>query len=150
MAIKGMKLNKALQYLEQVKKHERCIPFRRFNGGVGRTSQANEFKTTQGRWPEKSIELIEGLLKNASSNAGEKQLDLESLIISHVQVNQAPKGRRRTYRAHGRINAYLSHPCHVEIVLTPAKTQVEKPVEKGVVKLDKRRLAARQRAIAQA
>ena len=34
------------------------------------------------------------------------------------QVNQAQHGRRRTYRAHGRINAYMSSPCHVEIVLT--------------------------------
>jgi large subunit ribosomal protein L17e len=30
-----------------------------------------------------------------------KQLDIENLIISHIQVNQAPKQRRRTYRAHG-------------------------------------------------
>ena len=34
------------------------------------------------------------------------------------QVNQACHGRRRTYRAHGRINAYMSSPCHVEIILT--------------------------------
>lgn len=30
-----------------------------------------------------------------------KELDIENLIISHIQVNQAPKQRRRTYRAHG-------------------------------------------------
>ena len=35
--------------------------------------------------------------------------------ISHVQVNHAAKGRRRTYRAHGRINPYMNNPCHVEI-----------------------------------
>jgi len=34
------------------------------------------------------------------------------------QVNQACHGRRRTYRAHGRINAYMSSPCHVELILT--------------------------------
>ena len=26
--------------------------------------------------------------------------------------------RRRTYRAHGRINAYMSSPCHIELILT--------------------------------
>lgn len=33
-----------------------------------------------------------------------KGLDVETLFISHIQVNQAQKQRRRTYRAHGRIN----------------------------------------------
>merc|ERR1712230_185632 len=33
----------------------------------------------------------------------------------HAQVNKAPNGRRRTYRAHGRITPFMSHPCHVEM-----------------------------------
>lgn len=33
-----------------------------------------------------------------------KGLDVDALVISHIQVNQAQKQRRRTYRAHGRIN----------------------------------------------
>lgn len=33
-----------------------------------------------------------------------KGLDVDALFISHIQVNQAAKQRRRTYRAHGRIN----------------------------------------------
>ncbi len=33
-----------------------------------------------------------------------KGLDTENLFISHIQVNQAQRQRRRTYRAHGRIN----------------------------------------------
>jgi large subunit ribosomal protein L17e len=64
-----MKVDKALQYLESVKNHERCIPFRRFKGGVGRTAQAKEFGVTQGRWPVKSVEFVVGLLENAVSNA---------------------------------------------------------------------------------
>ena len=31
-------------------------------------------------------------------------LDTDHLVIEHIQVNRAPKMRRRTYRAHGRIN----------------------------------------------
>ena len=31
-------------------------------------------------------------------------LDADHLTIEHIQVNQAPNMRRRTYRAHGRIN----------------------------------------------
>ena len=35
-------------------------------------------------------------------------LEVDHLVIDHLQVNQAPKTRRRTYRAHGRINRKLS------------------------------------------
>lgn len=44
----GLKLTKAYAYLGDVKDHKRVIPFRRFAGGVGRASQAKEFKATQG------------------------------------------------------------------------------------------------------
>lgn len=47
-AVSGMKLKKAYAYLGNVAEKKQCIPFRRFNGGVGRTQQATEFKTTQG------------------------------------------------------------------------------------------------------
>lgn len=47
-ALTGLKLEKALTYLDDVTEHKQCIPFRRYNGGVGRTSQAKAFKATQG------------------------------------------------------------------------------------------------------
>mgnify|MGYP002775952050 CR=1 FL=1 len=33
-----------------------------------------------------------------------KGLDVDTLYVSHIQVNKAQQQRRRTYRAHGRIN----------------------------------------------
>merc|ERR1712172_215996 len=57
------------------------------------------------------------MLKNAESNAEYKGLDADHLIIEHIQVNRAARMRRRTYRAHGRINPYMSSPCHIEITL---------------------------------
>jgi large subunit ribosomal protein L17e len=72
-------------------------------------------KCTQGRWPIKSAEFVLGLLKNLAANAETQGLDVEKLKISHAQVNRAPHMRRRTYRAHGRINPYKSSPCHIEM-----------------------------------
>lgn len=71
MALKQMELGKAKSYLEAVLERKRCIVFRRFCGGVGRTAQAkNEGSTNgQGRWPVKSVEILLNLLKNAESNA---------------------------------------------------------------------------------
>ncbi len=71
------------------------------------------------------------LLRNASANAEKKSLDLDALQITHVQVNQAPKQRRRTYRAHGRIGPYQSSPCHVELVLEEEEGAVARPVAAG-------------------
>merc|ERR1712055_781032 len=116
-AIKAMPLHRATKYLKNVIAHKEIVPFRRFMGGVGRHAQANVHGTAQGRWPLKSAEFLLHLLKNAESNAENKGLDADHLVIEHIQVNRAPKMRRRTYRAHGRINPYMSSPCHIEICL---------------------------------
>lgn len=56
---------------QDVLAHKRCVVFRRYNGGVGRTAQAkNEGSNNgQGRWPAKSCEFLLNLLENARSNA---------------------------------------------------------------------------------
>jgi ribosomal protein L22 len=103
----GLKLPKAYAYLSNILEHKQVVPFRRFNGGVGRASQAKQFKATQGvkcsldisarsltlvvgRWPEKSVKFITRLLKNAESNADAKSLELENLVIKNIVVQQAP------------------------------------------------------------
>ena len=133
-AIKGMLLKKAEQYLKEVLEHKKCIPYTKYDGSMGRTGQAIQFGLTKGRWPEKSIKIVLGLLKNAAANAEAKKLDVEKLIIKKVIVNQAVKGRRRTYRAHGRINAYLSSNCHVDIVCEELKEKVKKEKKAEEVK----------------
>merc|ERR1712190_405328 len=123
-----------------------CIPFRAFKGCIGRTPQAKAFKMSQGRWPVKSAKIVLGLLKNAESNAEFKNLDTDSLVIKHIQVNAAQQGRRRTYRAHGRVNAYMNCPCHIEMILQEKEESVEKPKEEVKAKkftkkqISKRRL----------
>lgn len=59
---------------------------------------------------------------------------MDSLVIEHIQVNKAPKMRRRTYRAHGRINPYMSSPCHIEMILTEKEQIVPKPEEEAAQK----------------
>jgi large subunit ribosomal protein L17e len=68
-----------------------------------------QFGVSKARWPVKSAEFLSSLLKNAEANADTKGLDTSNLIVKHIQVNQAPKQRRRTYRAHGRV-CLSNHP----------------------------------------
>ena len=74
------------------------------------------------------------------SNATVKGLELDKIKITHANVNQAPKMRRRTYRAHGRINAYMSSPAHIQLIGEEANDQIVKE-EPEVVKLTKKQLA---------
>ncbi|KAL9035822.1 MAG: hypothetical protein Q9214_006416 [Letrouitia sp. 1 TL-2023] len=153
-AINGWKLQRAVTYLNNVIGHTEAVPMRRYAGSTGRTAQekkkrltrpqsGKQFGVSKARWPVKSARFLLDLLKNAEANADTKGLDTGNLIVKHIQVNQAPKQRRRTYRAHGRINPYMSNPCHVELILTEADEVVQKGPH--VVKREDDRLNARQR-----
>ena len=147
MAIKGMSLRRAQAFLDNVLAHKEAVPFTRYHGGVGRTGQAKEWGVTQARWPQKSAKLVLSLLKNAESNAELKGLDVDALVVSHVKVDAAQRGRRRTYRAHGRINPFMSSPCHVELILTEKEKVVKKATtqEEGAKKKVSKKKLARER-----
>ena len=123
-AVQGLTIVKAKQYLKDVLAHRRCVPYTKHYGGVGRTGQAAEFGKTLGRWPEKSVKVVLGLVNNLQSNANAK--NLKNLSIDHVQVDRAAKGRRRTYRAHGRIGPYLSCQAHIQLFATEKAVDVKK------------------------
>ena len=124
-----MHIWKATKYLKDVSLKKQRVPFHGYNGGVGRCAQAKQWGWTHGQWPKKSAEFLLHMLKNAESNAELKGLDVDSLVTEHIQVNKSPKMRRRTYRAHGRLNPYVSSPCHSELILTEKEQIVPKPEE---------------------
>jgi large subunit ribosomal protein L17e len=122
--MRGRYVLDAIKYLDDVVLHKQCVPMKRYKGGVGRTSQARQFGTTQGRWPEKSCVLVKSLLRDLKAVAQEKSLDLNKLQIVHFQVNRAPTIHNRTYRAHGRVTAWNKSPCHVEVVAAEREEEV--------------------------
>lgn len=82
-----MPLRRAQRFLKNVVDKKECVPYRNFNGGVGRCAQAKQWGTTQGRWPKKSADFLLQLLKNAESNAEYKGLDVDRLVIDHILVS---------------------------------------------------------------
>jgi hypothetical protein len=55
-----------------------------------------------------------------------KGLDTDTLMVKHIQVNQAMKQRRRTYRAHGRVNraCFLQVPLGCRLMPRPRSLHV--------------------------
>merc|ERR1712125_148202 len=146
MAIRGLSLRRAQRYLDDVINHKQAITFHRFCGGVGRAAMAKMGPggKTQARWPEKSCRFLLDLLSNVESNAEVKNLDVDKLVIEHIQVNAAQKQRRRTYRAHGRINPFMSNPCHIELIVVEDEETVARPEDgdtKKVKKISKKKQA---------
>jgi large subunit ribosomal protein L17e len=145
-AVRGMNLHKALAYLERVLEHKSIIPFRRFNDGIGRKAMSKNVNFFNGRFPEKSVKHVMSLLKNLKSNAEAKGLDTEKCVISHVATQRAVQGRRRTYRAHGRISPYLSSNCHIEFHVTEKSGEVAR-ADKQKVRLTKKQVAKQRLAV---
>merc|ERR1712174_169529 len=114
--------------MDDVLAFKAVVPFVKFTGGIGRKAQGKQSKSPGniGRWPVKATAVVKDLLSNAIANGETKGLDPDNLYISHAQCNRAPAGRRRTYRAHGRIGKYASQPAHIEFVLSEQSESVEK------------------------
>ena len=70
-------------------------------------------------------------MRNAEVNARAKGLKKQKLYISHIAVQRARPGKRRTYRAHGRINPFNSHPCHIEMFVEERSRKVRKARSKA-------------------
>jgi large subunit ribosomal protein L17e len=142
--VNGMDVSKALRVCDDVLAFKAIIPFVKYTGGIGATAMAKQVKApgNRGRWPVKATAVYRDLLKNAVANAEKKNLDADNLFISHTQVNRAPPGRRRTYRAHGRIGKYASQPAHIQIILKEKPEGVEK-MEEEPAKLTKKQAAKR-------
>ena len=62
-AIKGMHIRQATKYLMDVTLKRQCVPFRRYNGGVGRFVQAKQWGWIQGWWPKRVVNLYCTCLK---------------------------------------------------------------------------------------
>merc|ERR1712113_1210160 len=128
MAIRGLPLRRAQRFLRDVIDHKQAVPFHRFCGGVGRHAMGKQaLGSSQCRWPEKSCRYLLDLLQNAESNAETRNLNTDKLFIEWIMVNAAQKQRRRTYRAHGRINPFMSNPCHIEMVSTEDEDTAARP-----------------------
>jgi large subunit ribosomal protein L22 len=105
-ALRGMTVDKALAYLQDVVDEKRAIPFTRFNDGVGhRPGMA------AGRYPRKASLAIARVIASAATNAAAKGLSSDLKIISLV-ANKASSPLH-----YGRQRRRSMKRTHIEVVV---------------------------------
>ncbi len=97
-AINGMKLEKAIDYLEKVIAKEAHVPLKRYNKKQGHRKGGQP-----GKYPEKTCKNVIKLLKNLKNNAEQKGLEPEKMKIVHASAYKAleiprvrPRGKAKS------------------------------------------------------
>ena len=113
--IKGMKLDKAKEFLAEVMEKRKPVPIRRYNKKAGH--RHGVVKTHAGRYPIKAAQKVLNVIQGAEANAENKGLDVDRLSIIHAVAYPGMKIKRFTPRAHGRASPKFETLTHIEIVL---------------------------------
>ena len=113
VAVKGLSIEKARDFLQAVINKERAVAFRRFKNQVGHKSDPGMIS---GRYPQKTAKEFIKVLDNLESNAEYKGMDLDRLKIINATVHKGVIIKRFTPRAMGRATAKNDVLTHVELV----------------------------------
>lgn len=113
VTIKGMSIETARDYLQDVIRLKRAVPFRRYNNEVGHKSDTG---VMAGRYPQKAATEFVKLIDNLESNAEYRGMDLDRLKIINATVHKGRKLQRFTPRAMGRASPKIDILTHVELV----------------------------------
>ncbi len=110
--IKGMKLEKARGFLEDVAALRKAVPYKRYTRNI-----PHRKGMCTGRYPQKAAKEFLRVLKNAESNATYKGLDTENLRITHIETKKGHSFRGAFPRAQGRATPKMHETVSVEMVV---------------------------------
>jgi len=133
--IRGRTIEKAIAILKDVQAMKTPVPYKRYNKDT--PHRKGDFAS--GRFPEKAARYIIPLLKSLKSNADDKGLTGD-LILVHSAANMTAKRHRA-----GRIRG-VKRTTHVEFVAAPTtkkeetkqKPKIEKKSEKPAKKVEEK------------
>lgn len=114
-AIRGMEIEEAKKYLQDVIDMKRPVPFKRHNKKVGHRRGLKGWPT--GRYPVKAASQILDVLENAEANAEYQGLDTENLQIVHISSHRGYVIRGWIPRAFGRASPFNTPTTHIQVVL---------------------------------
>ncbi|TFF98104.1 MAG: 50S ribosomal protein L22 [Promethearchaeota archaeon] len=115
--IRGMNLQKAKRYLENVVDKKSAVPFKRHKGKQAHRKGLDRFNWYAGRYPIKAAREVLLVIENAENNAEYKGLDIDRIRIIHAMTHRAPVVKKFIPRAFRRSTPYYKRLAHIEIVL---------------------------------
>lgn len=132
LAIKGMPLARAKEFLEEVAELKTPVPFR------VRVRKIHHRRGTgfgPGRYPVQVARCFLKVLGAAEANAEYKELDKERLVITHASAYQGQVIQAYTPRAQGRATPHYDRKCNLELIVSQVEAgegeEAETPRAKG-------------------
>jgi large subunit ribosomal protein L22 len=110
--IRGMKVEKAMQQLEEVIELTRPVPLKRYNKRVSHKAGVGP-----GRYPKKAAKAILGVIQSAASNAEYKGLDVSNMAITTISISRGRTIPGHMPRAHGRATQWNQETVNVEVII---------------------------------
>ena len=110
--IRGMKVDKAIQALEEVIALKRPVPLKRYNKRVSHKQGVGP-----GRYPEKAATAILKVIQSAVANAEYKGLDVDSMVLRTITVSRGRTIPGHMPRAHGRATQWNQETVNLEVII---------------------------------
>ena len=110
--IRGMKVDKAIQALEDVVALKRPVPLKRYNKRV-----AHKQGVGPGRDPEKVAKAFLTIIQSAVANAEYKGLDVDSMVLRTITVSRGRTLPGHMPRAHGRATQWNQETVNLEVII---------------------------------
>jgi large subunit ribosomal protein L22 len=112
-AIRGMNVEKAEKYLEDVVAQKQPVPIRRYN----QETAHKKGHSGPGRYPVKAAGAILKVIRHAKSNAEFRGFDPDELRLVHIAANRGRVIQGRMPRAHGRSTEWNEQTTTIEVIL---------------------------------
>ncbi len=113
--IKGMRVSRAKEYMEDVIALKKAVPFKRYKRDVGHKKGLHKWDA--GRYPKKAASEILLLIANAEKNAEYKGLDTKRTRIWHIATKKGRVIQGIMPRAMGRATPKNIETVTIEIIL---------------------------------
>jgi large subunit ribosomal protein L22 len=110
--IRGMKVERAVEVLEEVIAMDRAVPLKRYKKRVSHKKGIGP-----GRYPVKASRAILATIMSAMSNAEYKGLDAANMAISTITIARGQTIPGHMPRAQGRATQWNQETANIEVIL---------------------------------
>jgi len=110
--VRGMKVDKAIQALEDVVALKRPVPLKRYNKRVSHKQGVGP-----GRYPEKVAKAFLNVIQSAVANAEYKGLDVDNMVLRTITVSRGRTIPGHMPRAHGRATQWNQETVNLEVII---------------------------------